>query len=452
MTFALVFMVLMSFVLSIFEGVRINAYRLKAECAYSVAANSVLGEYHKELLEMYDLFYVDMAYKTGVPDYHHVESRLWQYVENNIGISPKLVEVNRILLATDDQGISYRKQISEYMKDRVGVSYLEKMRQLFHTVSKEGFLDSDLNVQNSFDEKWQEALYQKEEISEKTWEKVNKLSSIEKVYDRGTSSILNQVIEDKSHISGKKVNISDCVSTRECLEGTGSEEELNLTDKMYFVGYVFEKFSYYSMEHDDKLLDYEIEYLIGNSGSDYENLNGVATKILAVRECMNLAYLLSDNDKMMVIKELSQALSTAVVCPELTPVFTILLVGFWSYAESINDVKILFEGGMVPLFKTSGDWNTDLNNGFGFNIVSKQSDAEKSGMDYKQYLEMFLLFSADEKITLRSMDLIEMNIRELKGNEYFRMDGLAEDFLVNMVFEIPQFGSYQIVRRFSYCI
>lgn len=449
--FTLVFMVLMSFVLSVFVGIRINAYRLKIECACSVATNSVLGEYQKELLEMYDLFYVDTAYDTGVPDYHYVESHLWDYVEKNMGISPELVEINQIVLATDNQGIAYRKQISEYMKDKIGVSYLEKMKQFFQTVSQEGFLDSELNVENSFDEKWQEALNQKEEIPEKTWEKIEELSSIEKLYARDESLILNQILKEDVSVSGNKIVFSDCVSKRECIKGTGSETVLEFTDRVYFIGYAFEKFSYYPMEQNDKLLNYEIEYLIGNSSSDYENLSQVAKKILAVRECMNLIFLLSDNDRMMLIKELSQALSTAVACPELTPVFTVLLVGFWSYAESINDVEILFNGGSVPLYKDDGSWNTDLDDGFGFNVLEK-TDTEQSGMDYKQYLEMFLLFANDEKITLRSMDLIEMNIRETNGNKNFRMDALAESFCVNMVFEIPQFGSYQIVRRFGYCV
>ena len=63
---------------------------------------------------------------------------------------------------------------------------------------------------------------------------------------------------------------------------------------------------------------------------------------------------------------------------------------------------------------------------------------------------MLLLVADNEQITYRSMDLIEMNLREIAGNENFRMDGMAEDFLANLVFEIPQFGSYQIVRRFGY--
>ncbi len=450
MFFALVFMVLMSFVLSIFEGIKINAYRLKAECAYSVAANSVLGEYQIELLEMYDLFYVDTAYKTGIPDYHQLEAHLWEYISHNLEESPASVEINQIMLATDNEGYGYRKQISDYMKDKMGVSYVEQLSGLFHRVSKEGFLTDDLTTHSKWDEKWQEALAGRESIPEDTWNKVEKYSPIKEVYNVRESFILNQVIKNENNISKKQVNCSDFVSNRERITGTGDKGELILTDKIYFIGYAFEKFSCFSKKKSESLLSYEIEYLIGESGSDYENLSVVAKKILAVRECNNLSYLLSDSDKMSLIKEVSTALSAIVICPELEPVFEILLVGLWSYVESINDVKILFEGGKVPLTKTKNTWATDLESGFGLNVVTNEINQTGEGMDYKQYLEMLLLFTGDEKLTFRSMDLIEMNIREIKGNENFRMDGCAEDFLVNVIFEIPQLGSYQIVRKFGY--
>ena len=448
--FVLVFMVFMSFILSVFEGIKVNAYRLKAECAYSAATNSVLGEYHKELLEMYDLFYVDTAYKTGVPDYHHVEAQLWQYLEQNIGISPELVEVNGILLATDNDGVNFRKQISAYMKDKIGVSYIEELSKLFHQVSEEGFINEDLDISNSHEKKWQDAMKQKEDIPEKIWENAEKLSGIETVCEKEDSLVLKQVIENESDVSKQKINQTLCVSQRECLQGSGSEKELDFIDKIYFIGYLFEKFSYYSKEQENRVLDYEVEYIIGNSGSDYENLKWIAVKLLAIRECMNLVHLLSDSEKMMLIKELSQGLSSVVVCPELAPVLIVLLVGFWSYAESVNDVKILFEGGKVPFYKTSDDWNTDLANGFGFQITSKQRSGKKDGLDYRQYLEILLLFSYDKKLTLRCMDLIEMNIQKTQGNENFRMDGLAEAFWINVVFDIPWFGRYQMVRHFGY--
>ena len=450
--FALVFMVLMSFVISIFAGIKINAYKLKAECAYSVASNAVLGEYHRELLEMYDLFYVDTSYKTGVPDYHQVEAHLWDYIEKNLGISPASVEINQIVLATDNGGIPYRRQISAYMQDKMGISYISELSDLFVTVSKEGYLKEDLEVESSWEKKWQDTLAEKEDIPEETWKKIEKISPIEKSYCVRESFVLNQVIGEEVQLSKKTVNTSDFVSNRELIMGTGFENELDLIDKIYFIGYLFEKFSYYSEVKDDRVLNYEVEYLLGDSESDYENLSEVAKKLLAIRECINLTYLLSDSDKMTLIKEVSAVLSAVIVSPELEPVFEVLIIGLWSYVESINDVKILFGGGKVPLMKTKTNWATDLEGGLELEMITKSSKSLNVGMDYRQYLEMLILFAENEKITLRSMDLMEMNIREVVGNEAFRMDGLAEDFLVNLIFEIPQFGSYQIVRRFGYSL
>ena len=448
--FALVFMVLVAFVLSLFEGIKINAMRLKAECAFMTAANSVLGEYQTELLEIYDLFYVDTSYKTGTPDYHTVETHLWEYLDENLSNAPISVEVSQIVLATDNEGIPYRKQISDYMKDKIGISYVEQLSELFQTVSKEGFLKDDVVIENEWNEKWQNALAIRESIPEESRKLVEKHSFPEKMYYERDSFVLNQVIEDGKGISEKRVNASEYVSNRKLIAGTGTEAELNITDKIYFIGYMFEKFSCYIEEAKDTPLDYEIEYLIGGTGSDYENLNAVANKILFIRESMNLAYLLSDSEKMSLIRELSTALAGLIMNPELEPVFEVLIVGLWSYAESINDVRILFAGGKVPLFKTKENWKTDLDSGFGFNILKNKSLDNQEGMNYKQYLELLLLFANNEKITFRSMDLIEMNIRKTEGNENFQMDGCAEDFLVNLIFELPLLDNYQIVRKFGY--
>lgn len=448
--FALVFMVLMSLIISLFIGIQINAYKLKAESVYSVASNSVLGEYHKELLEKYDLFYVDTSYKKGVPDYHQVENRLWDYIEKNWNVSPASVEINQIVLATDNGGVPYRKQISSYMKDKIGMTYVKELSDLFTTASKEGFLENNSKTHNSWEKRWQDALVKKQEIPENTWRKIEKFCPIETAYSARESFVLNQVVEDKTNVSKKSVNVTDCVSNRELIVGTGCEEELNLMDKIYFITYLVEKFSCYTQVDAEGVLDYELEYLLGDGGSDYENLSIVVDKLLAIRETMNVTYLLSDNEKMSLIKEISSALSALIASPELSPVFEVLLIGLWSYAESVSDIKILLRGGQVPLVKTKENWATDLESSFGLEMTIKSLDEQESGMNYTQYLEMLLLVADNAKITFRSMDLIEMNIREIAGNENFRMDGLAEDFLANLVFEIPQFGSYHIVRRFGY--
>ena len=51
---------ILSFVLTVIEGARISVIRMEAECVADIGMNSVLAEFHRELLEQYDLLFVDM--------------------------------------------------------------------------------------------------------------------------------------------------------------------------------------------------------------------------------------------------------------------------------------------------------------------------------------------------------------------------------------------------------
>ena len=54
--------VLLSLILTMVEGVRIHTMRAQTECVMDMAMDSALAEYHRELLEQYDLFFIDMKY------------------------------------------------------------------------------------------------------------------------------------------------------------------------------------------------------------------------------------------------------------------------------------------------------------------------------------------------------------------------------------------------------
>ena len=58
----LIFAVLLSFILLIVEGARKNAIRMKIECAMDLSMSSVFAEYNRELLNQYDLFFIDTSY------------------------------------------------------------------------------------------------------------------------------------------------------------------------------------------------------------------------------------------------------------------------------------------------------------------------------------------------------------------------------------------------------
>ena len=47
-------------------------------------------------------------------------------------------------------------------------------------------------------------------------------------------------------------------------------------------------------------------------------------------------------------------------------------------------------------------------------------------MSYADYLRILMAFSALEQQTFRMMDIVEMDIRQTPGNDYFRMDGCVD--------------------------
>ena len=54
--------ILLSLLLTIIEGVRIHTIRTQTECVMDMAMDSALAEYHREMLEQYELFFIDMKY------------------------------------------------------------------------------------------------------------------------------------------------------------------------------------------------------------------------------------------------------------------------------------------------------------------------------------------------------------------------------------------------------
>lgn len=54
--------VLLSLFLTVAEGVRLHTIRAQTECVMDMAMDSALAEYHRELLEQYDLFFIDTKF------------------------------------------------------------------------------------------------------------------------------------------------------------------------------------------------------------------------------------------------------------------------------------------------------------------------------------------------------------------------------------------------------
>ena len=127
---ALTITVLLSLILLLLEGARINAIRMKTETAGNIAVRSVLGEFHRELLRQYDLYFIDTSYGTGAGGTENVRQHLQSYMQKNLnsgsasafglngdltGTSLSDLTLDACRFAADDRARALREQVYAYM-------------------------------------------------------------------------------------------------------------------------------------------------------------------------------------------------------------------------------------------------------------------------------------------------------------------------------------------------
>jgi hypothetical protein len=166
-----------------------------------------------------------------------------------------------------------------------------------------------------------------------------------------------------------------------------------------------------------------LEYLIGGKDNDIENLREAVEGLLMVREAANLAYLMTDSQKLEQVRLLSLALAGASANPVVIGLVEAALLSSWAFAESVLDVRALLIGKKIPLVKSQELWTisleniTDLSRGW---WVAKES---AQGVDYKGYLGILLLFQTDKNLAYRAMDVQELTLQ--KNGDVCRMDALV---------------------------
>ena len=121
---------ILSLVFTVIEGARTSAIRMKFECVADIGMNSILAEYHRELLEQYDLLFVDMSYGGSRADIGNTEAHLKNYIQRNLqpesggnygGVRDFLAmeagktDIGRYSIASDEQGRVLKRQITDYM-------------------------------------------------------------------------------------------------------------------------------------------------------------------------------------------------------------------------------------------------------------------------------------------------------------------------------------------------
>ena len=442
--------VLLSLILTLVEGAGINAIRMRTETAGNIAVRSVLGEFHRELLRQYDLYFIDASYGTGGASTERVQQHLQTYMSKNLeseggdfaGARLESLVLEAARFAADDRAEALREQVYAYMSADPAGSVLSEI--LTEADIWQGLLDDgsvweeqreeareDLREQMRRAKEEAREEYTAEERQQAREEGDNTAEEgIEEMERFRLLPILRQVFGDTSGLSGTAAD-SNVISKRGIHYGNALQPANShgypRADEALFDLYIGEKCGCYTVPLEKGKLKYQIEYILTGAASDQDCLEKAAERLLLIREAANCAYLFTDQQRMREAELLAAVVSLVLLNPELREVLKTALLFAWAYLESIRDLRTLFDGGRVPLLKNSDTWQTSLL-GILTPETSVRGGGASSGLLYTDYLQALLYLEGSSVKSLRTMDIMEMDIRQTEWNGSFRMDWCLDAF------------------------
>lgn len=273
---------------------------------------------------------------------------------------------------------------------------------------------------------------------ESTEEDRDNYSIFENLKDFIDSGVLSQVLENPENVSKNTLSGSNLPSILKGKKNNSLSKEIK--NKCVNALYAGLKFGNYNNPEKNTVLKYELEYIISGKDSDKENLASVVEKIVLAKIGINMAYLITDKEKMEQVSAIAASVAIVTGLPFLESVAKGVLISAWSMAEAVNDMKILLSGGKVALTKSKGGWRTSIGN-----VTNGSKKEDSKGLSYKEYCQILIAVQNTGDSLYRIMDLIQINIQKRYNSEFLMSKSLT-GFKLKATYETaPLFTAIPIV-------
>ncbi len=169
-----------------------------------------------------------------------------------------------------------------------------------------------------------------------------------------------------------------------------------------------------ALSEEKKQVQYEMEYLLQGKRSDRENLQDTMTRLLILRQGLNLIHILSDPAKRDEARGLAAGIVGVTGLAPLVEIMACFIMCVWAAGEAVMDLRTLYAGGRVPLWKSSEDWKLSLEGLLDMGrekACPDQEDGER-GYTYETYLKLMLFLTDQQDLQLRILDMMELNLRQ----------------------------------------
>lgn len=461
-------LIMLSFIFTLIEGIRMQTIRFQTECVMDMGLNSIFAEYNRELLEQYGLFGIDTTYGEEDVDKNRTGMHLLQYMNMNFtapgsgripgyrdltAVHADNVSLSDVSYLSDGSGTVLKYQIIQYMKEKTGLALADSFlpddlgdfESIFEGLEGErndnhGIIDEILEMLNK------ERTEDEDEIS------IN--NPADHIDGMRASPLLSLAVKNSGEISAAYVDLSSYISHRGYEEGTGlwqDQQELDgPTEKILFQMYLQDMCGDFMEKKEGSALAYQLEYLLYGKNSDLENLERFAKQLFMIRYVANAAYLFSSGTRQAEAAELAAAVTAGIAQPQLYEAVKITILFAWCYAESIQDLRILFDGKKAATVKSDATWNIALGELLMFTSCLDSYTEASDGKTYEDYLKALLFVKTEKTLRMRLMDLMEMDIRLTPGNRGFKMDGCIYQLKAEVNVSSKYGYGYSICRSYSY--
>lgn len=471
---SLVFGIVLSLLFVLIEGAATGAARAQSELVADLGLDSVFAEYNREVLNQYDLFFIDASYGSGNGGIGMVEKHLTEYMNYNmnpekdlllfgestlLGLRCPYLEIEEASFASDENCLVWKAQAVQYMKAIYGGDIMDTVKEHIDTVQMNGWMERDvagevMQQKRAFEEALSEkGIVESGAESAEGFSYKNLSGLFDKIVGGG---LLMLVLPEGQSVSEAVVDGASLFSERRrsgtINRGTGlhegAERPDGILDELIYDSYLMRKCGCYGKLKQEGRVQYQIEYILCGSDSDAANLRKSAEILFALRAAANLTSLYADSEKKSEVELVAEGICWLLVIPEFTDILAFILSGVWALAEAAADVRHLLSGGKVPLMKQGSEWHTSLTGIFGGNLYGE--GRETAGLSYQDYLRVFLGVMDRNVKMARSLDIVEMDIRCTAGNEYFRIDQCIDYLNVNFGFQDAYGHDFVFRRRMCY--
>lgn len=432
------------FICALIESGRLSAFRFEIEAITQEGLISGFAEYERNLLDRYDLFYIDSGYRgSSSPGIKSYENHLRAYIEETIDceetgnlINPilKKIETNKYCLASDNSGEVIMNQASQYIYEYGTIIFypkaeqnLQKMKSVKH---------------NNFISEWDRLIAESEAMGA--------------VFNNPARIVRNMcgdeyylITEGLNSPSGY-ISYADIPSIRSLEHGNGSmtqNSSAGFNRETCFNEYLVKKFGCFTYPNGQGPLTCELEYIAYGNDNDEGNLRDTISYIMSVREGANLSAIHSDSGMMEAVSELTWRVMDLYDDPALFEVLREAIIFSWAYAEAAVEVHGLLTGGLCPIDNNTEGWIVDINSLISFKEC--MGNTRGTGISYREYMASIICNESIKTRRMRMCDLIEMNIRAM-GNGGFKIDGCIEYAMISAYFESKYGYSKYVTRDRSY--